>query len=245
LGNGISFSPPFIQAPWVQRGRTVWERWLWRFEEGPIDWNKIERELAQATVVLTAPGYIGDLTDKQDRDNVHNDEFVQRLRADLRFEESFKFDMGAGSQDRATVVAFVRRFSPVGELPPSGSAWNVASGLAGWEGPYPNLSLPFLVRWGMGPETRLSFETSDNAPWILQLTCLSYLPQQAMTVLLDGNQVTRHSFEQTGVMKHIAIPLRQRAGAHELTLRYARWAEGARPEAVLFQKIQIVKGLTD
>jgi hypothetical protein len=232
LGNGTSYNPPFIQAPWVRRGEPIQEHWLWRFEEGPIDWERIEKQLANASIVLTAPGYIGELADRQDRDNIHNDELVRRLRGDSRFDGPVTFEMG-GYHDHATVMAFFRRSPPL-------RSWRVASGLASWEGPYPHLRLPFAVRWGLGPETRMYFVMDDGLSSILRLRCLSYRPRQSITMLVDGHEVGRYSFDQVGVITSISVPLRVAAGEHEVTLRYASWSEGPRAEAVLFQKIDIV-----
>jgi hypothetical protein len=107
LGNGTSFNTPFIRAPWVRRDKPLVHHWLWRYEDGPIDWTKIEREIGEADVVVTAPGYVGDPADKQDRDNAHNQAFAERLRADRRFAELEPLALG-GPVDHATIASFTR-----------------------------------------------------------------------------------------------------------------------------------------
>src|SRR5262249_9819923 len=114
-------------------------------------------------------------------------------------------------------------------------------GLGAWEGPYPTLGVPFRVRWGYGPETRLRFRTSDDAPRTLRFVASSYR-QQTMTVVLDGTVVTRVTFDEDDVMRERSIPLTQRAGEHELALRYAHWSD--RGHAVLFRAIEIEPATT-
>jgi len=109
-------------------------------------------------------------------------------------------------------------------------------GWSRWEGPYPDLGLPFAVRWGVAPESRVAFQTSDDLPRTLRVTPRAY-HGQVLTVLLDGAVVARHRFEGA-VMEDLSIPLTQKAGRHAVTLRYAHWADHAR--AVLFRRVEIV-----
>jgi hypothetical protein len=75
-----------MQYPWLQQGLTFPDvTWLWRYEDGPIDWQKVMDSAAKSDLVLTAPHYIGQITDRQDTDNQHNAEFAERLAQDPRF----------------------------------------------------------------------------------------------------------------------------------------------------------------
>jgi hypothetical protein len=81
LGNGAAFNPAQIEFPWACRdGEKIQERWLWRYEDGPIDWTKINRETDRADIVLTAPGFLGAVDDKQPLDNRYNSNLAEMLR---------------------------------------------------------------------------------------------------------------------------------------------------------------------
>ncbi len=79
LGSGHEFNSASIVFPWIARGENPRVATLWRYENGPIDWNQVMRDAAGADLVVTAPGYVGDPFDHQERDNAHNAELVQRL----------------------------------------------------------------------------------------------------------------------------------------------------------------------
>ena len=81
LGNGASFNTTQIEYFWACRGgEWIPERQLWRYEDGPIDWNKIDKELEGADVVMTAPGFLGDPKSKQPLDNQYNCKLADKLR---------------------------------------------------------------------------------------------------------------------------------------------------------------------
>lgn len=69
-------------------------RWLWRYEEGSINWDKIRNSLVECDVVMTAPNYVGERNDKQYLDNKYNKEFADWLANDLRFRGPTRFQMG-------------------------------------------------------------------------------------------------------------------------------------------------------
>ncbi len=95
LGNGRAFNPPQIEYPWVAGGASSPDvTWLWRYEEGPLNWAKVSSSIGQSDIVLTAPHYIGQLTDKLDLDNQHNAEFADRLSRDPRFRGPIRVAMG-------------------------------------------------------------------------------------------------------------------------------------------------------
>jgi hypothetical protein len=69
-------------------------RWLWRYEEGPLDWQKVMDSIGQDDLVITAPHYIGRVDNKEDLDNQHNAEFADRLSRDPRFRGPIRLQMG-------------------------------------------------------------------------------------------------------------------------------------------------------
>jgi len=92
LGSSVFFNPPQITHPWFEYSAArPWvpnhteDTWLWRYEDGPLDWRKLLDSLDRYDVLLTAPDLVGDRSDKEDLDNKNNSEFVRRLEADPRF----------------------------------------------------------------------------------------------------------------------------------------------------------------
>jgi 4-amino-4-deoxy-L-arabinose transferase-like glycosyltransferase len=95
LGNGRAFNQPQVEYPWVMGGARLPEvTWLWRYEDGPLNWQKVWTAVENSDIVLTAPYYIGQLTDKQDLDNQHNADFADRLFRDPRFRAPIRVEMG-------------------------------------------------------------------------------------------------------------------------------------------------------
>ncbi len=101
LGMGRPLNPPQILYPWFVAGASPSERngfdeplWLWRFEQGPVDWQKVMSLIGQSEVVVTAPGFEGQATDRQDFDNRDNREFAQRVSRDSRFRGPIRLKMG-------------------------------------------------------------------------------------------------------------------------------------------------------
>lgn len=71
--------------PSSDRHTEVEVTWLWRYEDGPLDWLKLTQSLDRFDVLLTAPHLVGQYANKEHLDNEHNAEFVARLAADSRF----------------------------------------------------------------------------------------------------------------------------------------------------------------
>jgi 4-amino-4-deoxy-L-arabinose transferase-like glycosyltransferase len=94
LGNGRAFNPPQIEYPFVVGGASAEVTWLWRYEDGPLTWQRVSSLLEHSDIVLTAPHYIGQVSDKQDLDNQHNAEFADRLSQDPRFRGPIPVVMG-------------------------------------------------------------------------------------------------------------------------------------------------------
>jgi hypothetical protein len=107
LGGGPELNPPQLAYPWVLHGVSVDHAavarpevtWLWRYEEGPLDWEKVMNSAEQSDIVFTAPHFQGESTYKDDLDNRHNAEFEERLSHDPSF--------------RGPVLMQVGRFQPV------------------------------------------------------------------------------------------------------------------------------------
>ncbi len=95
LGNSRAFNPPQIQYPWIAAGEPAPEvTWLWRYEDGTPNWANIAALINDIDIVLTVPHYTGQITDRQDLDNQHNAEFVDRLSQDARLRGPIRLRMG-------------------------------------------------------------------------------------------------------------------------------------------------------
>jgi 4-amino-4-deoxy-L-arabinose transferase-like glycosyltransferase len=102
LGGGREFNPPAIEYPWAAAAASTRlstfdfpnVTWLWRYEDGPLDWRKVMDSAAQSDLIITAPYYVGEVTTKEDRDNQHNSEFADQLSLDPRFQGPIRFQVG-------------------------------------------------------------------------------------------------------------------------------------------------------
>jgi len=101
LGMGRPLNPPQLLYPWFVAGASPSERngfdeplWLWRYEQGPVDWQKVMSLIGQSEVIVTAPGFEGQATDRQDFDNRDNREFAERVSRDPRFRGPIRLKMG-------------------------------------------------------------------------------------------------------------------------------------------------------
>jgi Dolichyl-phosphate-mannose-protein mannosyltransferase len=94
LGNGRAFNDPQIRHPWIDQGKTPDVNWLWRYEDGPLDWQKVMNAADQSDVVVTAPDFSGEAKYKEHLDNQHNTEFANRLSEDPHFRAPVRFQMG-------------------------------------------------------------------------------------------------------------------------------------------------------
>lgn len=102
LGGSRAFNPPQIQYPWVTRiastHRATFDlpdvKWLWRYEDGPLDWQKVMDLAAGGDLVIVAPHYIAEGKNNEDTDNQYNAEFEDRLSKDPRFQGPTHLKMG-------------------------------------------------------------------------------------------------------------------------------------------------------
>jgi len=95
LGDGLSFDMPQIEYPWIMHELPPPDvTWLWRSEEGPLDWQKVMDSAEQSDIVITAPRFVGEPLIKENLDNESNAEFASRLSADQRFRAPIRLAMG-------------------------------------------------------------------------------------------------------------------------------------------------------
>ena len=103
LGAARPFYPPEVTYTWVAAETSARSRnivlppdpvWLWREEDGQIDWQQVMNQAEKSDIVLTAPGLIGEPRYQEDVDNEHNQEFANRLLRDAAFQKSIHLEMG-------------------------------------------------------------------------------------------------------------------------------------------------------
>ncbi len=95
LGDGLAFDMPQIEYSWIAQGLAPPDvTWLWRYEDGPLDWQKTMDSAEQSDMVITAPGFVGEPLIKENLDNEHNAEFADRLSRDPRFGAPVRLAMG-------------------------------------------------------------------------------------------------------------------------------------------------------
>jgi len=101
LGMGRPLNPPQILYPWFLKGASPSDRtgfyeplWLYRYEHGPFDWKQVMSSAELSEIVLTAPGFVGQATDRQNLDNQYNREFADRLAKDPLFQPAIHLQMG-------------------------------------------------------------------------------------------------------------------------------------------------------
>ena len=101
LGMGRPLNPPQILYPWFLNGASPSDRtrfyeplWLYRYEQGPFDWNQVMGSAELSDIVLTAPDFVGQATDRQNLDNEHNRAFADQLAKDPLFQRPIHLQMG-------------------------------------------------------------------------------------------------------------------------------------------------------
>jgi 4-amino-4-deoxy-L-arabinose transferase-like glycosyltransferase len=111
LGGGRVFNPPSIEYPWVPTATKSNSypdvTWLWRYEDGPLDWQKVMDSADNSDIVLTAPHQIGEVRYKENLDNQYNAEFADRLALDPNFRGPIRLEMGRFEPIELTV--FVKK----------------------------------------------------------------------------------------------------------------------------------------
>jgi hypothetical protein len=107
LGDGRAFNQPQIEYPWAVQGLSTEVKWLWRYEDGPLDWQKLMDAAGQSDIVVTAPFYVGQTSNREDLDNQHNSELAERLSRDPRFREPVR--LRTGRFDPVEVFIFLNK----------------------------------------------------------------------------------------------------------------------------------------
>jgi hypothetical protein len=115
LGNGQAFDLPQIEYPWAIQALSTRSTsvdfptvtWLWRYEEGPINWQKVTVLAEQSDIVVTAPGFVGRYDAREDLDNQHDAEFSDRLSKDPGFNAPIHIEMGRF--DPVDIMVFVNK----------------------------------------------------------------------------------------------------------------------------------------
>jgi hypothetical protein len=114
MGLGPGLSPPQLAYPWAVQGAATrsatidWPvvEWLWRFGDGPVDWQKVMDQVERSDIVLTLPHYPG--VEEEDKlCNEHNDEFVSRLSADPHLQGPIRLQVGRFTP--VEVAVFLRK----------------------------------------------------------------------------------------------------------------------------------------
>lgn len=112
LGASGGLTAPQIGSPWVMANEPAAVRWLWKFERGPFNWDKVMELVNASHIVVTAVDVTGSTADKQDVDNQYNAELVQRLQNSPQFDAPVELKLGRF--DPARVIVFLRK----SEMPP-------------------------------------------------------------------------------------------------------------------------------
>jgi 4-amino-4-deoxy-L-arabinose transferase-like glycosyltransferase len=111
LGDGRAFNGSQIAYPWFAAGvPTPHVTLLWRYEQGSPNWQALMSSADGSDIVITAPHYVGEATDRQDLDNQYNAEFAQRLGQDPRFDAPIHLQLG--SLESVDVLVFVKKNLP-------------------------------------------------------------------------------------------------------------------------------------
>ncbi len=114
LGSGAAFDPPQIERPWAAEAASTAlatfpypeVTWLWRYEEGPINWQEVMAAVDASDIVITAPHYPGEIGDSiSNLNNQYNPEFTDRLLRDSHFRRPIQLSMGRF--DPVEVLVFV------------------------------------------------------------------------------------------------------------------------------------------
>ncbi len=109
VGGGRNLNSLQINYVWAVDGKLKTEvRQLWQYDRGPIDWDRVMESVGESDIVLTAPGWAGELPGRPEPNNLHNLEFDQRMARDPRFRGPIRLQMGRFEPIEVDVYVSVR-----------------------------------------------------------------------------------------------------------------------------------------
>lgn len=117
-----------------------------------------------------------------------------------------------------------------------------ASGLRATEGPYPQLGLPRPVRWGLQPETSLSFVGGSDAMALELAARHEAADARRIRVWLNGALLERLELPPSRAFQPLAVRFQPRPGLNEMRLQYGPREPGRQTKeelAVLFERLRL------
>lgn len=117
LGGWPGLTPPELRYAWTRDGAEADTEWLWRFEDGAIDWEKVMHSaLASDAVLVVPPGAIPPrdprLAVDERTDNRHNAEFMAKLAVSGVFSPPVR--LRAGQRHPVDLLLYRRTRSDAG-----------------------------------------------------------------------------------------------------------------------------------
>ncbi|MEM8614308.1 MAG: glycosyltransferase family 39 protein, partial [Cyanobacteria bacterium P01_H01_bin.105] len=114
LGSAKTLNPPQLSLPWVMAGETTKVVQLWKFTDGPIDWDPlIKRALTKDILVTFAPRASSTDSDIETLENQHNLEFSERIAQTDQFMPLITISMGKFSTSTVHVFTHKARDSAI------------------------------------------------------------------------------------------------------------------------------------
>jgi hypothetical protein len=95
----------------------------------------------------------------------------------------------------------------------------------------------------LGPASLLAVDGAQGGRMRLIMSCYTYIPNQEVTVRLDGKRIAVHALPVTSKVYRFETPIDVPRGPHEIELVYKDWARDPpnRPLATLFAELQIAR----
>lgn len=122
------------------------------------------------------------------------------------------------------------------------AGFTAIEGLGEVEGPFPDDKLG-LVRWGLGPVTKLSVTAPAPGDYTVHWIARSDFQGQLVTIRVDGVAIVQADIPGSlQDFSQCTIPLILDRGKHQIELCYSKWhtpESRPRPMAVLFQMLQV------
>jgi hypothetical protein len=117
--------------------------------------------------------------------------------------------------------------------------WVSAQGLAPLEGPF-RWADNRMVRWGLGPETRLVVRSPAVRSGALEFSGLTMRRDNAIQVIVNGTVAGQMPLRASRVFRTASFPVTWQSGENVVALRYAVWEPGSDGSgaAVLFKVLR-------